>query len=180
LFGKTLPATKALAVMLKGSEDSNMKTEKTYLTIVKGELKKKITLQARMVRDENKNVTKIIQDETEKGRVMITEIVPLLSGKGYTLIEAMLQTGRTHQIRVQLADAGHPVIGDRKYGDAGVNHSVSEKYGLQAQLLHAYRLRVLSGNGCLEYLKGKTFRAEPPVRFAEIAEDLGCNLKKKL
>jgi 23S rRNA pseudouridine955/2504/2580 synthase len=180
LFGKKLPATKALAIMLKGSEDSNVHVEKTYLTVVKGDLKKNITLQARMVRDYNKNITKILQDETEKGRVMITEIVPLLTGKEYTLIEAKLHTGRTHQIRVQLADAGYPVIGDRKYGDAGVNHRLSEKYGLRAQLLHAYRLRVLSGNGCLEYLKGKTFRADPPVRFAEIAEDLGCYMKKKL
>ena len=179
LFGKTLPAAKALAIMLKGSESGNPDVEKTYLTVVKGKLDKKITLRARMIRDSDKNVTKVLKDETDAGLIMITEIVPLMSGIEYTLIEAKLHTGRTHQIRVQLADAGYPVIGDRKYGDAEVNRRVSKKYGLQAQLLHAYRLKVILGNGCLEYLEGKTLQAEPPVRFAEIAEDLGCSMKKK-
>ena len=179
LFGKTLPAAKALAIMLKGSESGSVNVEKTYLTIVKGELKEKTTLKARMVRDSDKNVTKILKSDNENGRAMITEIVPLTFGKEYTLIEARLHTGRTHQIRVQLADAGYPVIGDRKYGDGEINRKVSEKYGLHAQLLHAYRLKVLSGSGCLEYLKGKTLRADPPHRFTEIAENLGCSTKKK-
>jgi 23S rRNA pseudouridine1911/1915/1917 synthase len=52
----------------------------------------------------------------------------------YTLVEAQLETGRTHQIRVHLAYAGHPVLGDPQYGrQAGV-------LGLTRQFLHAYRL----------------------------------------
>ena len=179
LFGKTLPATKELAVMLKGSENGNANIAKEYLTIVKGKLEKEVILRAYMTRDKERNMTQVLKEKTENSTIMVTEILPLMAGKGYTLIEARLHTGRTHQIRAQLADAGYPVIGDRKYGDDEVNRRVSERYGLRTQLLHAYRLRVLSGSGCLDYLKGKTFRAGPPARFAEIAEDLGCNLKMK-
>jgi Pseudouridylate synthases, 23S RNA-specific len=166
--------------MMKGSETGESKIEKAYLTIVKGELKENMTLRSRMERDEEKNITNVMPEESDGGRVMLTEVVPLMMGKGYTLVEAKLLTGRTHQIRVQLADAGFPVIGDRKYGETKDNIRVSEKYGLTTQLLHAYRLKILSGEGCLEYLKGKTFRAKLPKRFTEIAEDLGCDMNLNL
>lgn len=59
---------------------------------------------------------------------------------GYTLVEAELVTGRTHQIRAHLAGIGHPIIGDAKYGDPKTNRRMKEKYGLSTQLLHAARL----------------------------------------
>ena len=179
MFGKTLPAVRDLAIMLKGKEDGSGKALKAYLTIVIGEIENKMILRAKMVRDAEKNITKVLREESENGRLMVTEIVPLKAGKGYTLVEARLYTGRTHQIRAQLADAGFPIAGDRKYGDRKQNAMLYEKYSLKAQLLHAYRLRILSGNGCLEYLTGKTFQAEPSGKFAEIAEDLGCGMKTK-
>ena len=180
VFGKNLPATRDMAQMLRGREDGKGDVEKAYLTIVKGLIKEKTLLRARMLRDSEKNITKVLGEDSEQGRPMVTEIVPLKAGKEYTLIEARLHTGRTHQIRAQLADAGFPIIGDRKYGDRKQNALFSEKYGLVTQLLHAYRLTIMSGSGCLEYLEGKTFRAGLPKRFTEIAEDLGCSTKMKL
>ena len=50
-----------------------------------------------------------------------------------TLLRVVLETGRTHQIRVHLAAIGHPVCGDPQYGTAG-------EYGLERQFLHAARL----------------------------------------
>lgn len=179
LFGKTMPAARDLARMLQGSESGGAHVEKAYLTIVKGTLTKPLTLKARMERDGKTNITKILSGNSGEGRVMVTEVRPLAVGKEYTLVEALLLTGRTHQIRAQLAAAGFPVIGDRKYGDADANRQAARKYGLAAQLLHAYRLTVSEGFGSLLYLKGKNFRAEPPARFAEIAEGLGCNMKTK-
>ena len=180
VFGKTLPATQDLAMMFRGSEDGNPDIEKVYLTIVRGEVKKELTLRAKMVRDGDSNVTRILNDESKNGRGIVTKIVPLRAVKGYTLIEAKLLTGRTHQIRAQLADAGFPVIGDRKYGDRRDNNHISGRYGLTTQLLHAYRLTIISGRGRLEYLTGKTFKAKPPARFIEILEDLGCDTNLKL
>jgi len=179
LFGKTLPAARDLAMMLKGGEEGSKYVEKAYMTVVKGAIKKPLTLKARMIRDGETNTTKVLPGASDEGRSMATEVLPLSAGRDYTLVEARLLTGRTQQIRAQLADAGFPVVGDRKYGDRPLNRDMLQKYGLQAQLLHAYRLTVFEGFRSLEYLKGKTFRAKPPVRLVEIAEDLGCDMKMK-
>ena len=179
LFGKSLPAARDLAAMLRGGEEGSAYVEKEYLAVVKGTLNQPLTLKARMSRDSETNTTKVLPETSCEGRLMATEALPLAASKGYTLVAARLLTGRTHQIRAQLAVAGFPVIGDRKYGDAAENRKMSQKYGLQAQLLHSYKLTVFEGLGSLGYLKGKTFRAEPPVRFKEIVEDIGCDMRMR-
>lgn len=177
VFGKTLAATRDLALMLKGGESENAYTEKVYLTVVKGALKAPVTLRGRMVRSSGTNVTKVLPSASDEGRAMVTEVRPISAGKGFTLVEARLLTGRTHQIRAQLAEAGFPVIGDRKYGEEASNNLTAKRYGLTTQLLHAYRLTVKRGAGSLEYLEGRSFQAEPPERFRKIVEDLGCRMK---
>ncbi|MGX0618276.1 23S rRNA pseudouridine955/2504/2580 synthase [Cupriavidus metallidurans] len=62
---------------------------------------------------------------------------------GYTLLEAELKTGRTHQIRVHLQSIGFPIVGDDKYGDFALNKALSRsgaKPGLKRMFLHAHRL----------------------------------------
>jgi 23S rRNA pseudouridine955/2504/2580 synthase len=59
----------------------------------------------------------------------------------YSLLEAQLKTGRTHQIRVHLAHLGHPIAGDDKYGDFGLNRRLA-KQGLKRMFLHACRIEV--------------------------------------
>lgn len=59
--------------------------------------------------------------------------------QGFSLLEVELKTGRTHQIRVHLTDAGFPLCGDDKYGDFALN-KVLEKEGLKRMFLHAARL----------------------------------------
>ncbi|HET7198704.1 MAG TPA: RluA family pseudouridine synthase, partial [Burkholderiales bacterium] len=54
-------------------------------------------------------------------------------------LEVRLLTGRTHQIRVHLAHAGHPVLGDDKYGDFALNRALA-KQGVRRLFLHARRL----------------------------------------
>lgn len=58
------------------------------------------------------------------------------------LLECELKTGRTHQIRVHLAASGHPILGDSKYGDPGVNRAL-QKRGLRRMFLHAWRLTLI-------------------------------------
>ena len=188
VFGKTMQAARNLAIMMAGGADGGYGkegeqtpyVEKAYLTIVSGEMEAPMTLQARMVRDSERNITRVRPGTSEEGSMMITETRPLATGQGFTLVEARLLTGRTHQIRAQLAEAGFPVIGDRKYGDHKINGKMLREFGLSAQLLHAYRLKIIRGEGCLEYLKGKTLKAKAPARFTEIAEDLGWNIVPKL
>lgn len=57
-----------------------------------------------------------------------------------TLLEVTIKTGRTHQIRVHLASAGHPILGDDKYGDFDLNKAL-HKDGLRRMFLHAWRLQ---------------------------------------
>ena len=58
---------------------------------------------------------------------------------GYTEFEVHLMTGRSHQIRAHLASIGHPIIGDYKYGDSGVNVYFKKNARITSQLLHASR-----------------------------------------
>lgn len=59
----------------------------------------------------------------------------------YSLVEAELRTGRTHQIRVHLASSGHPIVGDDKYGDDDVREQFS-RLGFKRMFLHAGRLEI--------------------------------------
>jgi 23S rRNA pseudouridine955/2504/2580 synthase len=60
---------------------------------------------------------------------------------GYSLLDAELLTGRTHQIRVHAAHIGHPIIGDDKYGDFALNKELA-RTGLKRMFLHAARVAV--------------------------------------
>jgi 23S rRNA pseudouridine955/2504/2580 synthase len=60
---------------------------------------------------------------------------------GFSLVEAELKTGRTHQIRVHLSHLGFPIAGDDKYGDFDLNKTLARK-GLKRMFLHAHRLSI--------------------------------------
>ncbi len=76
-------------------------------------------------------------------------------GAQASLIEATLETGRTHQIRVHAAYCGHPVAGDVKYGDAPANAALREA-GLQRMFLHAHTLS-------LDWPQGGTLSLSSPL-----------------
>ncbi|MBN2494576.1 MAG: RluA family pseudouridine synthase [Deltaproteobacteria bacterium] len=59
-----------------------------------------------------------------------------------SLLTLELLTGRTHQIRSHLLQAGHPLLGDRRYGDRELNRKLRAAFGLERQFLHAYRLEL--------------------------------------
>lgn len=75
---------------------------------------------------------------SEKGRVgTFYRVLFHSKDKRYTLVEAELVTGKTHQIRVSMAAVGHPIVGDAKYG------RLSNKSVVKNQLLHAYRVEAM-------------------------------------
>jgi 23S rRNA pseudouridine955/2504/2580 synthase len=75
----------------------------------------------------------------EDGVKAVTRVRALKNSADFSLLEVRLLTGRTHQIRVHLAHAGHPVLGDSKYGDFELNRRL-EKEGVRRLFLHASRL----------------------------------------
>ena len=75
----------------------------------------------------------------EGGVSALTRVKVARKGKDFSLLEVRLLTGRTHQIRVHLAHAGHPVLGDDKYGDFDLNRALVKR-GVKRLFLHAGRL----------------------------------------
>jgi 23S rRNA pseudouridine955/2504/2580 synthase len=90
---------------------------------------------------------------------------PALAGfpPSLSLVDCELLTGRTHQIRVHLAEAGFPILGDQKYGDFGLNKLLQKK-GHKRMFLHAFRLETIhpSTGAPLE------LQSALPAEFAEI------------
>ncbi|MCL2421487.1 MAG: RluA family pseudouridine synthase, partial [Defluviitaleaceae bacterium] len=101
-----------------------------YLGITKGIIKQdKITIDRNIGRH-HINRKKMTVLPPGKGKTAITHITALERYKSHTLVEARLETGRTHQIRVHLAHLGHPILGDPVYGNDKGN----------GQILHAKSL----------------------------------------
>ena len=101
-------------------------------------------MRTKMTKNEAKNTVRVLAEDADEGKTMETIVRPLRSAQDqnrwFTLVEVEIVTGRTHQIRAHLAQAGFPVIGDIKYGDRAYNRFVQDRFGLSTQLLHAYKL----------------------------------------
>ncbi len=81
----------------------------------------------------------------EEGQRSISLVQVVQAFEAYSLLDVTIKTGRTHQIRVHLAHAGHPIVGDDKYGDFALNKQLARGEGLQGQrfermFLHARQL----------------------------------------
>ncbi len=87
--------------------------------------------------------TAAADDEQARRAITLVQVAQRLPG--FTLLDVTIKTGRTHQIRVHLASAGHPIAGDDKYGDRALNRQLARGEGLPVRLmrmfLHARRLR---------------------------------------
>lgn len=145
----------------------NRMIEKYYLTICKGHLKDtSVNFNLEKESDNKMKISKY------SGKESLTNVKLLDYKKGYSLVEIELVTGRTHQIRVHLKGIGHPIVGDRKYGNNIVNKEFYNLYKLDNQLLHSYKI-VLNGlSKELSYLNGKIIYGELPKRFKEINQEI--------
>jgi 23S rRNA pseudouridine1911/1915/1917 synthase len=111
--------------------------ERRYLAIVAGEMAAESgtfdTLHGRHPTDRKRFTGRL-----ERGRRAITHYRVLLRLKGATLVEATLETGRTHQVRVHFAEAGYPLVGDPQYGRPGKDSQLKKAAkDLGRQALHA-------------------------------------------
>ena len=97
-------------------------------------------------------------------KTAITHYRTLATNKGLSLVACRLLTGRTHQIRAQMAAAGYPLLGDGKYGQERLN----KPYGEKGQLLYSYKLKFAfqTDAGILNYLQDQTFTVKT-VDFVE-------------
>jgi 23S rRNA pseudouridine955/2504/2580 synthase len=115
----------------------NGEVEKRYLLLVQGEWRQgQREVRAALKKNLLRGGERLVQIDPA-GKDAVTRFRLLESYPGASLLEAELKTGRTHQIRVHAAHAGHPLAGDDKYGDAGFNRQM-RALGLKRLFLHAH------------------------------------------
>lgn len=165
-------AGKSISGLQTMSEILNKRTiHKYYRCFVHGQITKKQQINGYLKKNESKNIVEISQKPLKDAKEIRTEYIPVKVLKDRTLLEVKLITGRSHQIRAHLASAGHPLIGDYKYGNSTWNAPYKTKYGIESQLLHSFRLEMPNLDGTFSYLSEKVFIADEPPVFAELSEE---------
>ena len=106
VFAKTSKAASRLSMQIK-----NQTFKKTYIAVVKGNIKKEDTFVDKLLKDNKTNTVKV----SEQGKTAILSYHKLAFKDNLSLVQIDLKTGRPHQIRVQFASRGYPLIGEQKY-----------------------------------------------------------------
>ena len=163
--GIVIAAKTAEALRILNEKIKIREIDKYYLCLVHGTPKPpKGTLKNYIARNTDEKRVYVSDTRTKDGLTAITDYKVLKSARGLSLVECRLHTGRTHQIRAQMAHFGHPLAGDTKYGLNKDNKNLPFKH----QALYSYKLIFAfeTDAGCLEYLNGRTFEVEH-IPFAD-------------
>ena len=136
------------------------KTTKTYLALVRGRVKENEATIDMPIARSKKDRKKMAVDKD--GKKAVTHFKVLKRYAENTLLELVIETGRTHQIRVHLSEIGYPIVGDYTYSNG------KNKFGVEGQMLHAYKIKFKHPTTNKEV----EFQAELPQYFKEILEKL--------
>ena len=161
--GIVIAAKTAEALRILNQKIKDREMDKRYLAIVEGKLKLQAgSLKGYLFKDAKKNRVFVTDTPQSGAKSCQTNYKVLAFHNGLSLVECELITGRTHQIRAQFAHAGHPLLGDGKYG------KLDKRFDRNYQALYSYKLtfQFTTDAGVLEYLNGKTFQVEN-VEFVE-------------
>jgi 23S rRNA pseudouridine955/2504/2580 synthase len=113
--------------------------QKTYLALVKGKMPREAgTIDLPLSEHEQTSRSKAARGVNFQEALTRWKVVS--SGKEASLLSVRIETGRTHQIRRHLEAVGHPVAGDRRYGDFAWNRIARSRWGLRLMGLHAWKL----------------------------------------
>ncbi len=154
--GIVIAAKNAESLRILNEKIREREIEKYYLCVVRGRPKPpEGRLEDELFKDAVKNQVYVKAKAEPGSRHAVTEYRVLESRGGLSLVECRLLTGRTHQIRAQMAHAGWPLLGDGKYGREAVNREYHES----GQALYSWRLQFLFRGeaGRLDYLNGREF-----------------------
>ncbi len=155
--GIVIAAKNAEALRILNQKIKDREMEKKYLAVVHGKMNPPTgKLEGFLVKDEVKKQVSVHDRPVPGGKTSVTLYRTLTNSNGLSLVECELITGRTHQIRAQFSAAGHPLLGDGKYGRQKDNKPFDRKF----QALYSYKLtfRFTSEAGILAYLDEKSWQ----------------------
>ena len=161
--GIVIAAKTAEALRVLNQKIKDRELDKRYLAVVEGIPRPpRGSLKGYLFKDAKKNRVFVTDTPQAGSKSCQTNYITLASRQGLSLVECELITGRTHQIRAQFAHAGHPLLGDGKYG------KLDKRFDRTYQALYSYKLtfQFTTDAGALEYLNGRSFRVDR-VDFVE-------------
>ncbi len=117
----------------------NRKVKKTYIALVRGTIAENEATINMPIGRSTKDRKKMAVTKTGKEAITHFKVINRYTTQkaSYTLLEVKIDTGRTHQIRVHMAEIGHPVIGDMVYSNG------KNEFGIEGQCLHAQKLQFI-------------------------------------
>ena len=157
--GIVIAAKNAETLRIINEKIKNHELEKSYLCVTVGHPRPvEGRIEGFVRKDEAKKQVSFYHMPVPGGKTAVTLYKTLESRGPLSLVECRLLTGRTHQIRVSMAEIGCPLLGDGKYGQGAVN----KQYHETRQALYSYKLSFAftTDAGALEYLRGKEFRVD--------------------
>ena len=163
--GIVIAAKNAETLRIINEKIKNHEIDKYYLAAVHGALNPPTgRLEGYIFKDAVKNRVYVTKIRKPGAKTAIMEYKTVATADALSLLECRLITGRTHQIRAQLADIGHPILGDGKYGSERKN----KPYGEAKQALCSYKLifAFSTDAGILEYLSGQEFQLKK-INFSD-------------
>ena len=155
--GIVIAAKTAQALRVLNQKIKDRELDKRYLAIVEGTPKpREGSLKGYLFKDAKKNRVFVTDTPQAGAKSCQTNYKILTSANGLSLVECQLITGRTHQIRAQFAHAGHPLLGDGKYG------KLDKRFDRNYQALYSYRLTFTFTTDAedLAYLDGRSFQVQ--------------------
>jgi len=156
-------------VLLKKIEAREIR--KYYKCLVKGRMEKsKSLLKAYLWKDARKSIVYVSSQKSKGAQEVYTayKVLEYDPSIDVSMLEVELLTGRTHQIRAHLSFAGHPILGDGKYG----TNTLNRMFRLKKQALWAYKLEFcFKGESHLDYLNGRVFAVEPDFDVKSLKPD---------
>ncbi len=149
--GILLIAKRRMALKLLQEQFRERETDKVYLALVKGAWPSNLRVIDKALHKyeapNGERRVKVVPNDHPDGlrSVTLVKVKNTVADGRFTLLEVTIKTGRTHQIRVHLADAGHPIAGDDKYGDFDLNKTLQKSNAstpsLKRMFLHAWSLK---------------------------------------
>ena len=155
--GIVIAAKTAEALRVLNQKIKDREMDKRYLAIVEGTPKpREGSLKGYLFKDAKKNRVFVTAPPQPGAKTCQTNYRTITSANGLSLVECELIPGRTHQIRAQFAHAGHPLLGDGKYG------RLDKRFDRNYQALYSYKLtfQFTTAAGALAYLNGRSFQVD--------------------